>query len=97
VAVTGEVMRYLLGLVRATREARELRLGASPRAAIVLMTAAKTLAAVRGRDFVIPDDVQELLEPTLGHRMVLEPAAELEGLLPETFLQRLIQQVEVPR
>lgn len=92
-----DLLKYVVRLAAATRGSSESRLGASPRAAVVLMTAARALAAVRGRDYVVPDDVHECLVPAWAHRLVLDPGAELDGLLPETFLERVLQQVEVPR
>ncbi|MAG56957.1 MAG: magnesium chelatase [Planctomycetes bacterium] len=92
-----DLLRYVVQLAQASREAGDSRLGASPRAAVMLMTAARTLAAVRGRDYVVPDDIQETLAPAWSHRIVLDPGAELDGLLPEAFLSRLLQLVPVPR
>ena len=97
VRIESELLAYIVRLAGATRASSESRLGASPRAAVVLMTAARALAAVRGRDYAIPDDIQECLVPAWAHRIILDPGAELDGLLPETFLERVLQQVEVPR
>ena len=97
VRIADEIKGYVVALVRATRSATETRLGASPRAAIVLMTGARALAAIRGRDYVTPDDIQELAHPALEHRILLDPAAELDGLEPRVLLDRILTRVEVPR
>jgi MoxR-like ATPase len=91
------VVDYVVALIRATREAAELESGASPRAASMLAGAARARAALDGRDYVIPDDVKALAPAVLRHRVILSPAAEIEGRPVETVIQRLIEQVEAPR
>jgi MoxR-like ATPase len=87
---------YILAVMRATRESDTLALGASPRGSLALMRMAQVLAALRGRSYVIPDDVQELIVPTLAHRLILSSQARLHGKgLPEV-LQSLIEKVPVP-
>jgi MoxR-like ATPase len=88
---------YIVRVVRATRESLALSLGASPRAAVFLMQAAKATAAIEGRDYVIPDDVKSAALPVLRHRLVLKPEAELEGLTPDQVLQDLLRTIEVPK
>ena len=88
---------YVVDLVRATRQNPALRAGASPRAANMLATASRAWAALQGRDFVIPDDIKALAEPVLGHRLVLSPAAEIEGLTTPVVLGRVLEQVAAPR
>lgn len=78
--LSAEVRAFVLDLVAATRSHPELAVGASPRAAIALVRAASALAVSQGRTYVLPDDVKDLAEPTLGHRVVLQPAAELAGV-----------------
>ena len=97
VIVSEETVSYVSSLVRASREDMQYSLGASPRAGIQLLRAAKSLAAISGRDFVLPEDVQELWSPTMRHRFVLDPAAEVEGLDIETALARTLASVTVPR
>ncbi len=97
IIVSEETVRYVSSLVRATRADAQYSLGASPRAGIQLLRAAKALAAVSGRDFVLPEDVQELWSPAMRHRVVLDPAAEVEGLDVETALARTLSSVTVPR
>jgi MoxR-like ATPase len=92
-----EVVDYVVALIRATREAADLEVGASPRAASMLAGAARARAALDGRDYVIPDDVKALAAPVLRHRVTLSPAAEIEGRPVETVIARLIDQVEAPR
>ncbi|MEI6640490.1 MAG: MoxR family ATPase [Novosphingobium sp.] len=91
------VVDYIVRLVRATRESADLAAGASPRAAVVLAGAARARAALDGRDYVIPDDVKALAIAVLRHRMLLSPAAEIEGRAAETIVADLIQRTEAPR
>jgi len=91
------VVDYVVDLVRATRGRPQLLCGASPRAATMLATAARAMAAVQGRAFVIPDDVKALAQPVLRHRVVLAPAAEIEGLSADAAVARLLEEVQAPR
>src|SRR4030095_8519147 len=79
VHVADEVFDYILGLAQYTRSHRRVYLGASPRAGLALLRAAKALALVRGRDFVLPDDVKGLAPLVLPHRVIMTPQAELDG------------------
>jgi MoxR-like ATPase len=97
VVVDPGVLRYVTQLVRATRVSTDVQLGASPRAGIALVLGSKALAALQGRDYVLPDDVKHLAAPTLRHRILLRPEAELEALTPDMIIQRLLATVEVPR
>jgi MoxR-like ATPase len=92
-----EVVDYVVALVRSTREAADLEMGASPRAAAMLAGAARARAALAGRDYVIPDDVKALAPAVLRHRVILSPAAEIEGRPVEDVIARLIEQIEAPR
>jgi len=92
-----EVADYVVALVRATREHPSLLHGASPRAAAMLATASRALAVMRGRDFVIPDDVKELYRPAMRHRVVLAPGAEVEGHSTHQVLEQIIGSVPAPR
>jgi MoxR-like ATPase len=74
-----------------------LSLGASPRAAVSLMAVAKAIAAVDGRDYVIPDDVKASTRPVLRHRIILRPEADLEGITPDQVLEDVLRAVEVPK
>ena len=91
------VVDYVVDLVRATRGKPTLLCGASPRAANMLATASRALAAVQGRAFVIPDDVKALAHPVLRHRVVLAPGAEVEGLTTDAAVARVLEEVEAPR
>ena len=97
VAVREEALGYVAALVRATRSDASFALGGSPRAGVMLLQAAKANAAIEGRDYVLPEDVQEMFFPALRHRVQLDPAAEVEGLSPDQALQRTLQTVTVPR
>jgi MoxR-like ATPase len=88
---------YVLNLVRATRETGDLQSGASPRSAAMLALAARARAALDGRDYVLPDDVKALALPALRHRVILSPAAEIEGRRADEVIQALIEQTEAPR
>jgi MoxR-like ATPase len=92
-----EVVDYVVALIRATRSAPDLEGGASPRAAAFLAGAARARAALDGRDYVIPDDVKALAPAVLRHRVILSPAAEIEGRPVEGVIARLIDEVEAPR
>ena len=97
VVVSEEVIDYAAALVRASRGDVQYSLGASPRAGVQMLRAAKALAAISGRDFVLPEDVQEIWLPCMRHRVMLDPAAEVEGLDAETALTRTLASVTVPR
>jgi len=97
VEIDDNIVNYIVGIVHQTRNNPMVFLGASPRASIAIMAGAKAFAILNGRDFVIPDDVKQVLNPVLLHRIILTPETELEGLSPEQVLNRLVEQVEVPR
>jgi MoxR-like ATPase len=95
--VREEVIDYVQRLIQATREHESLAVGGSPRAGLMLLMGAKSLAWFSERDFVIPDDVKTALLPALRHRMVLSPTAELEGITTDDVLHEILEMVEVPR
>jgi len=97
VIVREEIFGYVATLVRATRGDLNYALGASPRAGLMLLRSAKANAAVEGRDYVLPEDVQTMFLPALRHRIQLDPAAEVEGLTPDEALGRTLRSVAVPR
>lgn len=97
ITVRDEVVHYIVELVRSTRNHVHLSLGGSPRAALLLLTAAKATAAIEDRDYVTPDDVKSLFLPALEHRILLTPSAEIEGLGPREVLQGIAAAVAVPR
>ena len=97
VRLTDEVAAYVVDLIRATRESADVETGASPRAGAMLALAARAHAALDGRDYVIPDDVKTLAAPALRHRVILSPAAEIEGRRVDQVLALLVDQVAAPR
>jgi MoxR-like ATPase len=97
VQVDAAVQHYIVQIARATRQNRHLLLGASPRAAITLLLTTKALAAVRGRDFVTPDDVKRMARPVLCHRLLVKPESEIEGFTSERVIETVLQETEVPR
>jgi MoxR-like ATPase len=97
VIVAEEILAYVSALVRATRSDLDYALGASPRAGVMLLRAAKANAALEGRDFVLPEDVQEMFAPALRHRVQLDPAAEVEGRTPDEALDKTLRATAVPR
>jgi MoxR-like ATPase len=96
VTVEPTVVRYITEVIRATREEPRLQLGASPRAALLLYRACQALAFVRGRDFVLPDDVQELAPFVVSHRLVLDTKASYSGVTKRDVVLDLLKTVQVP-
>ena len=97
VKVEPALFEYIVKLVARTRSWPAVSLGGSPRAAISLMLFAKGMAAIEGRDFLIPDDVKAAALPILRHRLVLKPEADLEGVTPDQVVRDLVKSVEVPK
>ncbi|QTV05137.1 AAA family ATPase [Faecalibacter bovis] len=95
--VHADIIKFIATLVFQTRTDQNLYIGASPRASIALLDAAKTAAAIDGRDFVIPEDVKNVAYAILGHRVVLMPEKEMEGYSTENIIQQIIDRVEIPR
>ena len=97
VTLAEAVTDYIVRLIRATRESADLSAGASPRAAVLLANAARARAALDGRDYVLPDDVKALAASVLRHRLLLSPAAEIEGKQVEALVAALVEATEAPR
>ncbi len=97
VEIREEVIDYIVSLVRRTRDHPHIALGGSPRATLLLQLAAKAAAAVEGRAYVTPDDVKSIFLPSLEHRILLTPAAEVEGIGADEVLRGLANSVAVPR
>jgi MoxR-like ATPase len=97
VRVEDKILAYVRDTVAATRSDEGVHLGAGPRGSLALLSAARAQAALRGRDFVTPDDVKELAPAVLAHRVTLAPEAEMEGLDLSAVLQRIFERIEVPR
>lgn len=93
VHVSDELLQYITGLVRFTREHAQVTLGASPRAGLALLKACQARAVLHGRDFVLPDDVRQLAKNVLAHRIVLQPEAEFGGIQPEDVVRQAIERV----
>lgn len=97
VKVKDDIVKYIAEIVIATRTNPSIYIGASPRASINLLKSSKTLAAVNGRDFVIPEDVKEMAFPVLNHRIMLTPEKEMEGQTASEVLRNILEKVAVPR
>ncbi len=97
IKIEEKLLHYIAELVSKTRQHAHLYLGASPRASIAIMNAAKAFAAIDGRDFVIPEDIKKSLNPVLGHRIILSPDREMEGMKTRDVIQMISQSVEIPR
>lgn len=95
--VETKLIEYIARLVQETRVNPALFLGASPRASIAVMNGAKAIAAIRGRDFVTPDDIVEVVPHVLRHRIILTPEKEMEGLSCDDVIQQIIKKLEIPR
>jgi MoxR-like ATPase len=91
-----EILQYVAALARATRTHPLIAVGASPRAAVWMVRAAKATAALEGRGFVLPEDVQAIIRPVLRHRLVLEPSAEVDGMQPDDVVDEVVRAVAVP-
>lgn len=96
VYVSSPIKRYIVDLVRQTRQHPDVYLGASPRGSLALYRTGQAMAAINGRDFVLPDDIKALVIPTLSHRVILGPAARLRDLATRQILQDVMTKVAVP-
>jgi MoxR-like ATPase len=97
IKVADPLIDYIQRIVDESRRSPDLSLGGSPRAAIALLNASKTLAALQGREYIVPDDIKLLVPPVMRHRVILKPEAEIEGLNADRALERIMARVEVPR
>ncbi|MFO7719409.1 MAG: MoxR family ATPase [Gillisia sp.] len=97
VLVEEKLLNYIAQLVIKTRNHPHLYLGASPRASIAVMNSSKAMAAIQGRDFVIPEDIKKVLVPVLAHRVILSPEKEMEGITPENVIDLIANTIEIPR
>lgn len=97
ITVTDEMLKYIAAITRMTRDNPHLVLGCSPRASAMLLEASKVLAALRGRDFLTPDDVKDIAPATLRHRLILRPEADIEGLSADDVIASVLAAVPVPR
>lgn len=97
VVVEQKILDYIANIITQTRNHPHLYLGASPRASIATLMAAKAFAAISGRDFVTPEDVKKALVPVLNHRVILTPEREMEGMTTENVVTMVMESVEIPR
>jgi MoxR-like ATPase len=96
IRISHPVREYITNIVRATRSNNPISLGASPRGSLGLMRASQALAALREREYVLPDDIKSLAVPVLTHRLILKEEERLRGEAPEHFLEEIIKQIPVP-
>jgi len=97
VVVREELVTYLVDIVRATRKHESVLVGAGPRATQALLLASRAAAAITGRDFVTPDDIKSMAVPVLEHRLILRPEFEIEGVGVVEVIQKILQEIAVPR
>ena len=91
------IAKYVAQIINKTRNNSDLYLGGSPRASLAVLTGAKAFAAMKGRDFITPDDVREVVYPALKHRLILTPEKEMEGIQIDEIIKKIIDKIEVPR
>ncbi len=96
VFVDEKVKRYIIEIVGASREHMDVQLGGSPRASIALFRTSQALAALRGHEFVLPDDVKRMCAPVLAHRLILKPESRLRKVTPQQVVDEIITQIRVP-
>lgn len=97
VIVEDNLVKYIAAIVHKTRNHGKIYLGGSPRASLSIIKSAKAIAAIRGRDFVTPDDIQFVAVHVLNHRLILTPEAEMEGVRTEDVIMEIVKTIEVPR
>lgn len=95
--VEDKILSYIAALITETRNSKALYLGASPRASVAVLKSSKAIAAIRGRDFVTPEDVATVLPAVLCHRIILTPEKEMEGGTPAQIVKDILNKVEIPR
>lgn len=94
--ISESINKYIVQIVRSTRENKDIYLGCSPRGSLALSRAGQIFAAISGRDFVIPDDIKYLVVPVLSHRLIIQPTARIKNLTAETILADILHETEVP-
>jgi MoxR-like ATPase len=97
IIIEDNLVKYIANITHKTRNHGKIYLGGSPRASLSILKSSKAIAAIRGRDFVTPEDIQFVAKPVLNHRLILTPEAEMEGLTTEDIVNEIIQTIEVPR
>ena len=97
IIMEGRLLQFIAKLIHQTRNHKSIYLGASPRASLSIMNAAKAMAAMQGRDFTTPDDIREVVTPVLRHRIILSPDKEMEGVTEDEVIKQIIEGMDVPR
>jgi MoxR-like ATPase len=97
VMIEEKLLQFIARLTHNTRNHKSIYLGASPRASLAVMNASKAIAAIKGRDFVTPEDILEAVPPVLRHRIILSPDKEMEGITEDTVIKQIIQTMDIPR
>ncbi len=97
IVVDEKLLQFIAKIIVATRNDKSIYLGASPRASLAMLQAAKAFAAMAGRDFIVPDDVIAVAKPILRHRIILTPEKEMEGIPEDEIIEKIIHSIEVPR
>ncbi|MHA2060166.1 MAG: AAA family ATPase, partial [Candidatus Ranarchaeia archaeon] len=95
--IDDQIIQYIGRIIQKTRKHPQILIGGSPPASIALLTCAKTVAAIQGRDYVIPDDVKQFTFEVLNHRLILKPEAELEGVTSEVIINRILKETKAPK
>ncbi len=97
VYIKDDLIRYIAEIVDLTRNSNDLYLGASPRASLAMLKTSKAMAVIKGRNYLVPDDIQEVAFPVLNHRIILSPEREMEGMESKEIINEIIKSIEVPR
>lgn len=97
ILIEEKLLQFIAKLTHQTRNHKSIYLGASPRASLAIMNASKAIAAINGRDFVMPEDILEVVPPVLRHRIILSPDKEMEGVSEDSVLKQIIQTMDIPR
>ena len=97
IIIEDKLLAFIARLIHQTRSNKAIYLGASPRASLAIMNASKAMAAIKGRDFVTPDDIITVASPVLRHRIILSPEKEMEGITENEIIQQIINRLEIPR
>jgi len=97
ILIEEKLLQFIAKLTHQSRNHKSIYLGASPRASLAIMNAAKAMAAINGRDFVTPEDILEVVAPVLRHRIILSPDKEMEGITEDNVLKQIIQTMDIPR
>ena len=97
IIIEGKLIEFIAKIVNETRNNPSLYLGASPRASLAILRSAKANAAIKGRDFVTPEDIIEMCAPVIRHRIILTPEKEMEGITPDELIETIVRNIEVPR